>query len=362
MRPDITAHYMGLKLNSPIIVGSCPLTRSCESVRQYVIAGAGAIVLPSIFEEQIVHQRLARGSATSRDESVAELAYSECEDSFNGGTTEYLRNIEQLKRVTSVPIIASLDGFTGGSWLTFAKDIESSGADGIELNLHTDFADATLSADEVESLLLENVQEVCDSVATPVAIKLLPFFTSLPNLAWRLTEAGAAGLVVFGHEPNWIVMPDRLRATTQWSLTPAGSIAATVSGLIRVRCGGPNISIAANGGISAPAEVAQVVMAGADVAMVTSEVLREGSDAISHMVEGLISFLQRNEYQSFEAFVGARPNPDLAISQRLNYLQPLTDPAHYQDPTQSLPSQTGDRWGHPHDARRRHDAHSEEGA
>ncbi len=347
MRPEIIASYLGLKLSSPVLVGSCALTRSRESVREFVIAGAGAVVLPSLFEEQIVHQQLDLGIPTSSAERSAEAsAYQRSEDQYNGGPYEYLRTVEDLKRITSVPIIASLDGYTGGEWLSFAREIESSGADALELNLHTDFADPSLSADVVEEQMLECVRLVCDLISIPVSIKLLPFHTSLPNLAWRLIESGAAGMVVFGHEPNWMVLPDQLRATTQWSLTPAGYISPTISGLIRVRCGGPRISIAASGGISSPAEVAQVILAGADVAMVTSEVLREGPDAISHMVDGLISFLERNDYESFEAFSGARPKLSLATSPRLNYLQPLTHMSGYKDPSPAVPARTGDRWGH----------------
>lgn len=355
MRPEITARYMGMNLSSPVIVGSCPLTRCPESVREFVIAGAGAVVLPSLFEEQIVHQQIDLGIEPSPDETQAEeTVYERYEDRYNGGPIDYLKTIEDLKRITSVPIIASLDGFTGGNWLSFAGQLERSGADAIELNLHTDFANPAMSADAVEESMLECVRAVSDFVSIPVSVKLLPFYTSLPNLAWRLTESGAAGIVVFGREPNWIVQPDQLRATTQWSLTPAGSISSTISGLIRVRSGGPPISIAGSGGISSPAEVAQVVIAGADVAMVTSEVQREGPDAISHMVEGLINFLARNDYESFDAFTRARPKPQLAMTQRRNYLQPLTDPAAYRDPTPATVAKTGDRWGHPeHRSRQR---------
>ncbi len=212
MRPEIIARFMGLKLMSPLIVGACPLTRCPERVREFAIAGAGAVVLPSLFEEQIVHQRITLGIEPSDDESMAEqMAYEPCEDNYNGGPTEYLRTIVDLKHVTSIPIIASLDGFTGGQWLSFARDIESSGADAIELNLHTDFANPTLSADVIEESMLDCVRSVCECVSIPVSVKLLPFYTSLPNLAWRLTQAGVAGLVVFGREPNWIVQPDKLR-------------------------------------------------------------------------------------------------------------------------------------------------------
>ena len=239
MRPEITARYMGLNLSSPVVVGACPMTRSPETVREYVIAGAGAVVLPSLFEEQIVHRKIELGMEPTDQESDADSTYERSEDHYNGGPVDYLKTIEQLKKVTSVPIIASLDGFTGGTWLSFSRQIESSGADAIELSLHNDFANPALSADDVEEAMLECVRTVCDCVSIPVSVKLLPFFTSLPNLAWRLTESGASGIVVFGREPNWVVQPDELRATTQWSLTPAGHISTAISGLIRVRSGGP---------------------------------------------------------------------------------------------------------------------------
>ncbi len=354
MHPEIFANYMGLKLTSPLIVGACPMTRSREAVREFAIAGAGAVVLPPLFEEQIVHQRIAAGIEPTLDESQAEeLAYEPGEDDYNGGPTEYLQTIEDLKRITSIPVIASLDGFTSGQWLSFAREMESSGADALELNLHTDFANPSHSADAVEESMLECVRSVCDFVSIPVGVKLLPYYTSLPNLAWRLAESGASGIVVFGRDPNWIVQPDELRATTQWTLSPAGCTASTVSGLIRVRCGGPAISIAACGGISSPAEFAQVILAGADVAMVASEIQREGPDAISHMVEGMISFLERNHYESFEAFTRARPKPQLPMAGRLNYLQPLTHPSEYNDPSPTIPAKTGDRWGHADDHSRR---------
>ncbi len=355
MRPEIVARYMGLRLSSPLIVGACPLTRCRETVRELVIAGAGAVVLPSLFEEQIVHHRADLGLPTSAAESATEaLAYDPSEDQYNGGPTEYLKVIGDLKRITSVPIIASLDGCTGGQWLSFARDIEASGADALELNLHTDFASPSRSADEVEESMLECVREVCDLVSIAVSVKLLPFHTNLSNLAWRLTESGASGLVVFGREPDWIVQPDQLLATTQWSLTPAGFVASTISGLIRVRCGGPAISIAASGGVTSPGEFAQVILAGADVAMVASEIHREGPDAVSHMVEGLIGFLERNGYESFESFTSARPKPQPATSQRSNYLQPLTHPMPYRDPQPNIPAKTGDRWGHADGWNRRH--------
>ncbi|MCG8650354.1 MAG: hypothetical protein MI861_11015 [Pirellulales bacterium] len=313
MQPEIVAHYLGRKLNSPVIVGACPLTQSADNVREYAIAGAGAVVLPSLLNDW------AEDPAT------------------------YSRTIHQLKRVTSIPIIASLEGGTDGNWIAGAKQIESSGVDAFELRLQTDLTSQRLDSAAVERQMLECVKRLCDSIHVPGAVKVLPFYTCLPNLTRRLIDAGAAGVVIFGRDPTWVIQPDRLSPSKQWSLTPAGCISLTISGLIRTRFVGQDVSIAACGGISSPSECAKVILAGADVVMVTSEVQREGADAISHMVEGLISFLTRHGYESFESFVHSRPAPRMS---------PLADSAtrsrpdlpDYHEPTLSVSNRAPSTW------------------
>lgn len=342
-----SANYMGLHLNSPIVVGSCSLTQKPEMVRELSIAGAGAVVLPSLFEEQIVHRMLEQGDDPSPCESQVEAAYyTESEDTYNGGPSEYLGNIQRLKDVTAIPIIASMNGCTDGRWLHFAREIEAAGADGLEVSLDRGTSDSSLSADQVEGRMIECVTELCDSVNIPISVKLTPFHTSLSNLAWRIVEAGASGIVCFAHEPSWMVSTERVAATLNWGLTPASNINSTLAGLVRIRSGGPEISVAASGGISAPQDLIKTIIAGANVAMVTSEVYRAGPDSVAHLLEGLTSYLGRHGFLSFEDFVASRPALDSAI--RRMEVCSLTRCQEFVDPTPAVHQQSGDRWGHLH--------------
>ena len=344
---NTSTHYLGLHLNSPIVIGACSLTQRPEMVRELSIAGAGAVVLPSLFEEQIVHQMMDQGKEPSPSETRIEAAcYAESEDSYNGGPNEYLSNIRQLKSVTAIPVIANLNGCTDGHWLDFSREIEQAGADALELSLDSEVADSACSADEVESRLLESVTDVCDMVNIPVSVKLTPFHTNLSNLSWRLLEAGASGVVCFAHEPAWHVATEQIAATLNWGLTPASNINSTIAGLVRVRANGPDFSVAASGGISVPQDLIKTIIAGADVSMVTSEVYRAGPDAVAHLLDGLSCYLQRHGFMSFQEFVASRPSSGHAI--RRMQVSSLTRCQEFIDPTPGMQHQSGDRWGHMH--------------
>ena len=346
MQPEIKADYLGLHLSSPIVIGACALTRQPEYVRELAIAGAGAVVLPSLFQEQIVNRLLLSGGETGAREQQAEASgASNIQDAYNGGPDSYLRTIGELKHCVGIPIIASMDGFTEGKWLKFARELQDAGADAIELNFHNDCRNPGLSADETERKLISCVCQICDLVTIPVAVKLAPYFTSLANVAWRLVESGAVGVVIFAHEPVWETHLERLTATTNWALTPSGHVQPTIAGLIRVRAGGPDISVAASGGVSNPTDLIQVIIAGADVAMVTSEIYRRGPDVVAHMVDGIRAYLQRTGFDSFQAFTQARSMKADSLDQRLSLLHSLTHDGCYDDPTPTVADRASDRWG-----------------
>ena len=214
--PNLSASYLGLSLKSPIVVGSCPLTLIPEKVREMSIAGAGAVVLPSLFEEQIVHLRNQRGERVSDRESQVEwLSYEQIEDKYNGGPEAYLESISHHKKFSDLPVIASLNGCTGGHWLGFAVDLQRAGADAIELMLEPEITEPSVSGDRIERELLSCVTYLCDQISIPVSVKLSPYHTNLANLAWRLAEAGASGMVGFAHATSWEVSAERIvvRAT-----------------------------------------------------------------------------------------------------------------------------------------------------
>jgi dihydroorotate dehydrogenase (fumarate) len=321
------------------------MTLNPESIREFSIAGAGAIVLPSLFEEQIVHQRHQRGEQVSQRESHVEwLSYEQSEDTYNGGPQSYLATIANHKSITDIPIIASLNGCSGGHWLSFAVDLQRAGADAIELMLEPEIVEPSVSGDRVEKELLACATYLCDQVSIPVSVKLSPYHTNLSNLAWQLTAAGVSGIIGFAHPTTWEVCTERIKTSIKWTLTHPGNINPTIDGLIRLRAGGPSISLAASGGICYPEDVKRTVIAGADVAMVTSEIYRAGPTAIEELITGIGDFLSVHHFSTFADFVSSRPMP--ALSLRRSRLQSMTQPQRFEDPSPEVPHQTGDRWGH----------------
>jgi dihydroorotate dehydrogenase (fumarate) len=321
------------------------MTLNPESVREFSIAGAGAIVLPSLFEEQIVHHRHQRGEQVSHRESQVEwLSYEQIEDKYNGGPQGYLDSITNHKRTADIPIIASLNGCSGGHWLSFAVDLQRAGADAIELMLEPEIVEPSVSGDRVEKELLACVTYLCDQVSIPVSVKLSQYHTNLSNLAWQLTAAGVAGIVGFAHPTTWEVCTQRIKTSIKWSLTHTGNINPTIDGLIRLRAGGPSISLAASGGICSSEDVKRTVIAGADVVMVTSEIYRAGPETIEEMITGICDFLSLHHFSTFADFVRSRPMP--ALSLRRSRLQSMTQPQRFEDPTPEVPHHSGDRWGH----------------
>jgi dihydroorotate dehydrogenase (fumarate) len=280
------------------------MTLNPETVRELTIAGAGAVVLPSLVEEEIVQRGMDAGGDPSIGEQPVEAVGAAIrEGGYAGGVDRYLNAIATLKNNTGIPIIANMNGFTEGRWIEFAREIENRGADAIELSLQTDTSNPSLGADEVESPLVRAVEAVRDAVSIPVSVKLLPFFTTLPNLVWRLVEAGVSGVALFGREPIWQVGDGGMMPTSHWSLSDSGQLQTTLSGLIRLRASGSEISVAASGGITTAKDVLNAVIAGADVAMITSEIYRTGPDAIAHILEGIVNCLQRQRIDSFKKFV-----------------------------------------------------------
>lgn len=345
---DLSARYLGLTLPSPIVIGACPLTAKTECVRQMACCGAGAVVLPSIFEEQIAKYRADRDQpVTAEEETAAWQAYRPAQDSYNGGPEEYLRTIEAMRRTVSVPVIASMNGWTGGAWLNFASDIEAAGADAIELNLHTPRWDGRVSAEQLEQWLVDNVTTVCDCVSIPVAVKLEPFFTNLPNVAWKLTAAGAGALVLFGHEPQMDIRLDDFRPQLAWRLTPPGAIGSTLSGLMHVRSACPDLSLASSGGIGSPADVIKTILAGADVATMTSAVYRDGAGIIRSMHDGIVNFLERKHIATLSDLLSHRSaGAHTAGWERLGYTGPLTSDEEWPPFPRRKPFLSGDRYGH----------------
>ena len=345
MAGELSINYLGLSLDSPIVVGACPLTIQPETVRQLVGAGAGAVVLPSILQEQIVYRNL---KASDQLAAISKSGYQPQQDSYNGGADNYLDSIESLKRTCNVPIIASMNGASKGDWLEYGKEIQSAGADALEVNVQSRIHDPETTSDTIEADLCDMVADLVNQVSIPVAVKTHQRYTNLASMAYQLRDAGAKGIVLFTHFPHWDVCIERKHWTIRWELSPIDSLGAILEGIVRVHNADLGISVAASGGLSTGEDVIKAMIAGADVAMVTSAIYREGPDAVHSIVCGIEHYLRANHYKSLCEFQDSRPPAEISPERmmRLEIVDPLTRSDTFFDPTPVASHNTGDVYGH----------------
>ncbi len=324
---DLTTTYMGLKLKNPLVPSAGPLTAEVDSIRKLEDAGAAAVVLHSLFEEQLTRD------ATELDEhlelgteSFAEsLSYFPHVDDFKLGPEEYLAHVAKAKQAVDIPVIASLNGATVGGWIDYAKEIAQAGADGLELNVYYIATDPTLSALELENRYVEILQTVKRNVDIPVAIKIGPFFTALAGMARRLDDAGADALVLFNrfYQPDidleqLEVMPD-LKLSTPFEMRLPLRWIAILRGHLKA-------SLAATSGIATGQDVLKLLMAGADVTEVCSVLLRHGIGRLSEILKDVEAWAVAHEYESVEQMKGSMSQKsvaDPAAFERANYMKTL---------------------------------------
>jgi len=324
---DLTTTYMGLALKNPLVPSSGPLTANSDSIRELEDAGAAAVVLHSLFEEQITHEAEELAHLTTQGtESFAEsLTYFPEAGDYRLGPDEYLEHIRKAKLAVDIPVIASLNGVTVGGWIDYAKKMEQAGADGLELNVYYVATDPTLHAPDVENRYVQILKAVKSHVKIPVAMKLSPFFSATAAMAKRLDEAGADALVLFNrfYQPDidldsLEVRPDLVLSTPHEMRLPLRWIA--------ILCGHVKASLAATTGIATGRDVLKVVMAGADVAQVCSVLLRKGTRELDHMLQDMQTWMEEKEYASIRQMKGSmsqRACPDPAAFERANYMKTL---------------------------------------
>jgi len=296
---DLTTTYLGMKLRTPLVPSASPLSEEIDNIKRMEDAGASAVVLSSLFEEQLqldryeLHHHLTHGT-----ESFAEaLTYIPEPDDIRLGAEGYLERIRKAKEAVAIPIIASLNGVSIGGWTDYANLIQEAGADALELNIYYIPTDPTLTGAEVEQAYLNILAMVKSLVTIPVAVKLSPFFSNLANMARRLDDAGADGLVLFNrfYQPdidldNLVVRPNVILSTPQALRLPLRWI-AILYGRIRA-------DLAATSGIHTAQDVIKMLMAGANVAMLCSVLLRHGVNHIRLIEEGLRQWMEEREYES----------------------------------------------------------------
>jgi dihydroorotate dehydrogenase (fumarate) len=324
---DLKTTYLGLNLKNPIVPSASPLSYSLDSMKQLEDAGASAIVMYSLFEEQIAHERsellhyLSHGT-----ESYAEaISYFPDVQQYNTGPEEYLEHIQKAKKSLEIPIIGSLNGVSVGGWIEYAKKIQDAGADALELNMYYIPTDLDVSSTELENKYLEVAKTVKRSVSIPVAVKLSAFFTTMANIARKLDNIGINGLVLFNRfyqpdidletleiQPNVILStPQALRLPMRWIAILHGKIRA---------------SLAASSGVHKSEDVLKMLLAGADVTMMCSALLKHGPEHIKKTLLEVEQWMHEHEYISVQQLKGSMSQKsvaDPAAFERANYMKSL---------------------------------------
>jgi dihydroorotate dehydrogenase (fumarate) len=324
---DLTTTYLGFELANPIVVGACPLGSNLDTVRHLEDSGASAVVLPSLFEEELLAAVRTELEMESAGAGFAEatLGYHADPAGYHIGPEQYLHHLEALKAIVKIPVIGSLNGTTPGGWTRYAKRIQEAGADAIELNVFYLPFDPTESGVDVESRTVEVVQAVKGAVTVPVAVKLSPFFSSIPSMARRLQEAGADGLVIFNRFYQPDIDIEALEVVPNLRLSSADELRMRLRWLA-VLSGQLEVSLACTGGAHSAVDVIKAVMAGADVVQLVSALLIHGPEHIARILEAVEFWLQEHEYSSLGQMRGSMglsraADPDKFA--RANYMRML---------------------------------------
>ncbi|MGD0013204.1 MAG: dihydroorotate dehydrogenase-like protein [Bryobacteraceae bacterium] len=325
---DLTTKYLGLTLKNPVLASASPLTENMENIRKLEQAGAGAVVMHSLFEEQIEldSQQLERSLRDTSFISAESVSYFPDMGSYRVGPETYLAHVAQAKAAVRIPIIASLNGVSTGAWIRYAKKIQEAGADALELNIYTIPTDPAVTAEQVEQGYCDLVRDVKASVQIPVAVKLGPYFTAMVNMAHKLDKAGADGLVLFNrfYQPDFdleaLEIVPSLQLSTSYELLLRLHWVAVLSGRIR-----PDLAI--TGGVHTASDVLKAMMAGAQVVMMASAILKQGIGHITTVLEDLQSWMKEHEYESIRQMQGSMSQKSVADPKsflRANYLKVLS--------------------------------------
>ena len=324
---NLSTNYMGLSLKNPIVPSSSPISEDVDNIRKLADAGAAAIIMFSIFEEQLRMEAAALDHyATAGDNSYAEsTSFFPPLDAYHVGPSRYLDIIHRASQAVDIPIIGSLNGMTSEGWIDYASQIEEAGAQAIELNIFMIPADPRQTGTQVETSYLDIVRAVKETVSIPVAVKMNPFFSSIGNMARKFEEAGADGLVMFNRfiQPDFdldemevvpnlkLSSPDEIRLPLRW---------------IAILYGKLGLSLAATRGVHSAREVVKYILAGADVVCTTSALLKQGIPYLGRMITDLVTWMDEHEYESVEQMKGAMSQKSVAdpsAFERANYIKTI---------------------------------------
>ncbi len=325
---DLSTLYLGMKLDSPLVASACPLTADIVSLQILEQAGVSAAVLPSLFEEQIEHHHSAENPdhAHQTKTTVGSSGRFPDLDTYNTGADDYLQLIKTAKRTLAIPIIASLNGATDAGWVQYAYWMQEAGADAVELNIYVIPTDPVVNARNVEHQYCDLVAAVSEKLSIPLAVKIGPYFSALPNLANELVKAGAEGLTLFNRylapdidletltfKPDLkLSSPDELRIALRWIAILRDQV---------------SISLAATGGVHEATDIAKALLVGSDAVMIASSLLQHGPKRIRSMRTGLSDWMSAQKYTSIDQLKGRMSNHNCSNPEglkRSNYMKTLT--------------------------------------
>lgn len=338
---DLSTYYLGLHLKSPILVSACqPLTETIRNIREMEDCGAGAVVLYSLFEEQIAYDKVElMERMDANTDSFAEATHFFPEPTqFLLGPEEYLEHITKAKKAVRIPIIASLNGATPGGWTQFAKKMEQAGADAIELNIYKVQTNSKQSGADIEKEYLEIARSVKNNVSIPVSVKLSPFFTSVSSIAKQIDDIGIKGLVLFNrfYQPdidleNLEIRPDVMLSTPVSLRLPLRWIALLYGNVVA--------DLAGTSGIHRPEDAIKIMMAGAKVGMVCASLLKYGISYLKTLNDGISKWMEEHEYPDLDFLRGSMsqakcPQPD--VFERVHYIRALHEFRPKRNPAGSV--------------------------
>jgi dihydroorotate dehydrogenase (fumarate) len=329
---DLSTTYMGLKLRTPLVPSASPLSQELDSIRRLEDSGASAVVLYSLFEEQLRQESVELDHRLSEhSESFAEaLSYLPEPTEFRVGPEGYLNHIRKAKQAVGIPIIASLNCATAGGWIDYARQVEQAGAAAIECNIYAIPSNPDITAAEIEQTYVDIVKAVKSAVTIPVAVKLSPFFSNMANMAKRLDQAGANALVLFNrfYQPDINLDELEIQPNVLLSTPQALRLPLTWIGILfgRVRA-----NLAATSGVHGPEDVIKLLMVGADVTMLCSTLLRNGISHLGYIEEGLLEWMDKHEYDSVQQMKGSMSQlrcPDPSAFERAQYMKAVKGVQH----------------------------------
>jgi len=325
---DLSTKYLGMQLKNPLVVSPSPLCDDLDNIRRMEDAGAAAVVLHSLFEEQLTHESQALNENLMQgSESYAEsLTYFPDLGDYKMGPDAYLEHLRKAKKAVSIPIIGSLNGVSTGGWIKYAKNIEDAGADALELNDYFIPTDPDMTGVHVREMSEQLVRDVKANVSIPVAVKIGPYFSALAYVAKRLVEVGADGLVLFNrfYQPDFDL--ENLEVVSNLELSDSGELRKRLR-WVAILYGRIAADLAITGGVHTPEDVVKSMMAGAKVAMMTSALLKYGIGHMAKVLRGLEEWMERNEYDSIQMMQGSMSQKSVAnpaAFERANYMRILT--------------------------------------